>query len=142
MGARGSSLATMLMQMNSAAVSSISATINGDARVLEPGTEAEKWCKEHHLANNTFEDSTAGAQARRQQRALSSADIFGTSSVDESVGDGGRCSYIEDEDVRVVVVRIRDGRISDWKGAVKDWVIRESEGADLAPTVNGVLDSS
>lgn len=51
--------------------------------------------------------------------------MFGTSPADGRAGDGGRGSYIEDEDVRVVVVRIKDGRISDWKGGVKDWVIRE-----------------
>lgn len=50
--------------------------------------------------------------------------VLGTSP--GATGDGGRGSYIEGEDVRVVVVRIRDGRISDWKGGVKDWVIAES----------------
>jgi hypothetical protein len=130
-GTRSTSLANMLMQMNSAAVSSISATINGDAHVLEPGTEEEKWCKEQHLANNTFEAS----QEYQQARALSRPDIFGTSPSDGRAGDGGRGSYIEGEDVRVVVVRIRDGRISDWKGGVKDWVIREEEGEAL---VNGI----
>jgi hypothetical protein len=138
---RASSLATMLMQMNSAAVSSISATINGEATVLEPGTEEEKWCREQHLANNTFESADPSASAqRRQQRALSSQDIFGTSPSDGSAGDGGRESYIEDGDVRVVVVRIRDGRISDWKGGVKDWVILEPGTGEngAVPMVNGV----
>jgi hypothetical protein len=38
--------------------------------------------------------------------------------------------------VKVVVVRIKDGRISDWKGGVKDWVIAEpGQGQGL---VNGV----
>ena len=118
------------MQMNSAAVSSISATINGEAHVLEPGTYEERWCKEQHLANNTFEESNDS----RQQRALSSPELFGTSPSDGRAGDGGRGSYIEDHDVRVVVVRIRDGRISDWKGGVKDWVIRERSSE---PMVNG-----
>ena len=41
--------------------------------------------------------------------------------------------------VRVVVVRIRDGRISDWKGGVKDWVILEpgTEGNGAVPLTNG-----
>ena len=136
-GGRASSLANMLMQMNSAAVSSISATMNGEATVLEPGTEEDKWCREQHLANNTFESSDVAQ--RRQQRALSSPDIFGTSPSDGTAGDGGRESYIEDEDVRVVVVRIRDGRISDWKGGVKDWVILEpgTEEGGAVPLVNG-----
>lgn len=126
--ARSSSLATMLMQMNSAAVSSISATMNGEARVLEPGTAEEKWCREQHLANNTFEEQAGGGE---------DGVTLGTSP--GVAGDGGRGSYIEDEDVRVVVVRITGGRISDWKGGVKDWVIREGgevEGRD--GLVNGV----
>ncbi|KAK5163326.1 uncharacterized protein LTR77_010699 [Saxophila tyrrhenica] len=126
-GTRASSLANMLMQMNSAAVSSISATINGHATVLEPGSAEDTWCREQHLANNTFE--VTDAVGRQQQRSLSAGEgLFGTSPTDGSAGDGGRGSYIEGEDVRVVVVRIRDGRISDWKGGVKDWVIEEGEG--------------
>lgn len=122
-GGRASSLATMLMQMNSAAVSSISATINGEAIVLDTGTEEERWCKEQHLANNTFESNGASGMQDPSQ-------LFSTSpSQPRSVhGDGGRGSYIEDQDVRVVVVRIQDGRISDWKGGVKDWVIAEQTG--------------
>lgn len=53
----------MLMQMNSAAVSSISATINGGARVLEKGSEEERWCKERHLAENSFEEEGEGRVA-------------------------------------------------------------------------------
>jgi len=127
-GARAgrSSLANMLMNMNSAAVSSISATINGEAQVLESGTEEEKWCKQQHLANNTFEGQSAGSEQ-----------LFGTSPTNSRTGDGGRGSYIEDEEVKVVVVRIKDGRISDWKGGVKDWVIAEpGQGQGL---VNGVV---
>ncbi|KAK0936117.1 hypothetical protein LTR48_006838 [Friedmanniomyces endolithicus] len=133
-GARSSSLANMLMQLNSAAVSSISATINGETTVLSPGTEEERWCKEQHLANNTFEANGAAQ------------DMFGTSPTQErsmSMGDGGRGSYIEDEDVRVVVVRIRDGRISDWKGGVKDFCLTNAsqtvdDRGGQADLVNGV----
>ena len=112
--------------------------------MLEPGTEEEKWCKEQHLANNTFESSEGNELGRREQgvqrpgqqqgyghagRMQSDAglDLFGTSPSDGRAGDGGRGSYIEGEDVRVVVVRITEGRISDWKGGVKDWVIRDRE---------------
>ncbi|TKA23687.1 hypothetical protein B0A50_06523 [Salinomyces thailandicus] len=134
-GGRSSSLATMLMQMNSAAVSSISATMNGEAMVLESGTEEERWCREQHLANNTFEP---GAQ--------NDASLLSTSPSQSRSGDGGRSSYIEDQDVRVVVVRIQDGRISDWKGGVKDFVLSQTAGADHTantdiggrPMVNGV----
>jgi len=132
-GGRSSSLATMLMQMNSAAVSSISASMNGEATVLEFGTEEERWCKEQHLANNTFEANGDGA-------GHEDTSLFSTSPSQARSGDGGRNSYIEDQDVRVVVVRIRDGRISDWKGGVKDFVLAEqgeqAEGA--VGMVNGV----
>ncbi|KAM0718323.1 hypothetical protein Q7P37_006655 [Cladosporium fusiforme] len=127
-----SSLANMLMSMNSAAVSSISATINGSASVLQTGSEEERWCKKQHLENNTFEGQAEGSEQ-----------LFGTSPTNARTGDGGRGSYIEDEEVRVVVVRIKDGRISDWKGGVKDWVIAEPGQAAAAangPTglVNGI----
>ncbi|WPG98968.1 Hypothetical protein R9X50_00177000 [Acrodontium crateriforme] len=133
--ARSSSLANMLMQMNSAAVSSISSTINGEAKVLDFGSPEEKWCKEQHLANNTFEhDNNTATQ-----------NVFGTSPEQSRVGDGGRESYIEDQNVRVIVVSIRDGRISDWKGGVKDWIITSEAGGNTTgatpvdiPTVNGV----
>lgn len=121
-----SSLANMLMSMNSAAVSSISATINGEAVVLESGTEEEKWCKQQHLANNTFESQAAGSEQ-----------LFGTSPTSARTGDGGRGSYIEDDEVKVVVVRIKDGRISDWKGGVQDWIIAEPGQAQRM--VNGVV---
>ncbi|QIW99219.1 hypothetical protein AMS68_004737 [Peltaster fructicola] len=113
-----SSLANMLMQMNSTAVSNISTTINGEARILESGSEEERWCKEQHVVNNTFEDESNGQG------------LFRTSSEDDPQA---RTSLIEDQQARVVVVRIRDGRISDWKGGIKDWVV-----ADSSPLVNGV----
>ena len=145
----------MLMQMNSAAVSSISATINGEALVLEPGSEEERWCKERHLLNNTFSDhqrsegdaASSTTRPLQQQRALSDrrgstrgadGEGFGFAPSDGRAGDGGRGSYIEDEEVRVVVVRIRDGRISDWKGGVKEFVIRDGEGVGDEVVVNGV----
>ena len=30
---------------------------------------------------------------------------------------------MEGDDVRVVVVRVKEGRIADWKGGVKDWLV-------------------
>lgn len=60
--------------------------------------------------------------------------MLGTSPSDSAAGDGGRGCFIEDEDVRVVIVKIRDGRIADWKGGVHDWAISETH-ADLP---NGV----
>ncbi|KAK4892882.1 hypothetical protein LTR27_008608 [Elasticomyces elasticus] len=122
-GGRSSSLATMLMQLNSAAVSSISATINGETSVLELGSEEERWCREQHLANNTFDTSGDG---------VGGGQMFGGEGGGRGGEDGGRGSYIEDSDVRVVVVRIRDGRISDWKGGVKDFCLRDNAARGIA----------
>jgi len=105
------------MGMNASAMGSISATINGTAMVLEKGCEEEKWCKERHLANNTFEDQEGGASAQGMEQG------FFSGSPAAAGGDGGIETFIRDEDVRVVVVRIREGRIADWKGRVSDWVL-------------------
>ncbi|KAF2460159.1 hypothetical protein BDY21DRAFT_267273, partial [Lineolata rhizophorae] len=127
-GAPRSSLANLLLGINTAALSRISATINGEARLVDPDTPEEKWCKDMHLANNTFDTEAGGG---------STSDTFGTSppafghalfprasaAGESEVGDGGRGCFIEGEQVRVVVVRIRNGRIVDWKGGVRDWEI-------------------
>lgn len=109
-----SSLANLLLNLNSSALSSISATINGTARLVESGTEAERYFKEKHLENNTF-----GEEGIEQGPALGGRD--------GGPGDGGRGCYIEGEEVRVVAVRIRDGRIADWKGGVEDWKLLEAD---------------
>jgi hypothetical protein len=108
--------------MNTSALSSISTTITGEAVFLEKGSVEEKWCKEAHLANNTF-----GDQAKEE------AGLFGgqpphAPGAMEGAGSGVSSScYIEGEDVRVVIVRVQEGRIADWKGGVKDWVVVEDE---------------
>src|SRR6266496_258169 len=48
-----SSLATLLLNMNFSAMSSISTPSVGTARFLGPGSEEERWCKEEHLESNT-----------------------------------------------------------------------------------------
>ena len=78
---------------------------------MERGTEEERYYKERHLVENTFEDSSVGG----------AGGAWASSSGVEDSGDGGRESFIEGEEVRVVVVRIRDGRVSDWKGGVRDF---------------------
>ncbi|PWY82216.1 pyridoxamine phosphate oxidase [Aspergillus heteromorphus CBS 117.55] len=111
-----SSLASLLLNLNTSALSSISTTITGCARFLEPGSEEEEWCKKQHLENNTFEEEmgTFGQQREPGQR---------------------RPSISIDTDVRVVTVRVREGRIADWKGGVRDWqLVDESP----EPLVNGV----
>ena len=96
-----SSLASLLLNLNTSAISRISTTINGTATLVETDTEMERYYKQKHLENNTFgEESAANPHAP---------------------GDGGRGCYIEGDEVRVVVVQIRHGRTADWKGAVKDW---------------------
>ncbi|KAL9126371.1 MAG: hypothetical protein Q9217_004573 [Psora testacea] len=113
-----SSLASLLLNINTSALSSISATINGEAKMVAAGSEEEKWCKEKHLENNTF-----GDQAREEQG------FFGSTPHAPGIeGDGGTSCFIEGEEVRVVLVGIKQGRIADWKGGVKDW--------SLAPTAD------
>ena len=98
--APSSSLAELLLNLNTSELSSISTTINGVARIVESGSEEERYLKERHVENNTFEGSPLNPN-----------------------GDGGRGCYIEGEEVQVVVVGIKDGRVSDWKGEVRDWVL-------------------
>ncbi|MCJ1248650.1 hypothetical protein MMC30_005868 [Trapelia coarctata] len=126
-----SSLASLLLNINTSALSSISATIDGEAKFLEPGSEEEQWCKERHLENNTF-----GDQAREEQG------LFGVpQSGGGSEGDGGTSCYIQGEEVRVVLVRVQEGRIADWKGGVKDWKIASADdGGERGrpPMANGI----
>ncbi|CAI7665650.1 FMN-binding split barrel-related protein [Penicillium manginii] len=116
-----SSLASLLLNLNTSALSSISTTICGEARFLEPGSDEEKWCKERHLENNTFEEEeiTFGQQQQRTDPSQR------------------RPSMSIDSDVRVVTVQVREGRIADWKGGVRDWVLLPRE-QDQAGLVNGV----
>lgn len=99
--------------------------------MVEQGSEEEKWCKEIHLENNTF-----GDQAREERG------IFGaTQTAPDSAGDGGASCFIESDEVRVVLVGVKEGRIADWKGGVKDWTLvtpedGESRGRDTM--VNGI----
>ncbi|KAJ5198087.1 FMN-binding split barrel-related protein [Penicillium cinerascens] len=113
-----SSLASLLLNLNTSALSSISTTITGQARFLESGSDEEKWCKERHLENNTFEEEEIS---------------FGQQPVDPSQR---RPSLAIDSDVRVVTVQVREGRIADWKGGVRDWVLLPIE--QTQGLVNGV----
>lgn len=116
-----SSLASLLFNLNTSALSSISTTITGSARFLEPGSEEETWCKARHLENNTFEEemSLIGQQQPPEGQRRPSLSIDG--------------------DARVVTVRAREGRIADWKGGVRDWrVVTESPGQSATELPNGV----
>ncbi|UZP37640.1 hypothetical protein NXS19_005456 [Fusarium pseudograminearum] len=102
-----SSLASLLLNLNTTALSSISATIGGAARLVPSGTDEEKYYREQHLENNTFDESTT--ESFQRENGL--------------VEDGGRSCFVAGEEVRVVSVDIKDVRISDWKGTVRDWEI-------------------
>ncbi|KAJ6160641.1 FMN-binding split barrel-related protein [Penicillium chermesinum] len=102
-----SSLASLLLNLNTSALSSISTTITGTARFLEQGSEEEAWCKERHLENNTFEEEEINLFGRQQSHDPSQR----------------RPSMAIDSDVRVVTVQVREGRIADWKGGVRDWIL-------------------
>ena len=108
-----SSLASLLLNLNTSALSSISTTITGSARFLEPGSEEEAWCKERHQENNTFEEEI-GFFGRQQQQQ------------DHQKESDQGCSI--PDDVRVVTVGVREGRIADWKGSVRDWVVVPDSG--------------
>ncbi|CAJ2504418.1 Uu.00g118120.m01.CDS01 [Anthostomella pinea] len=121
-----SSLASVLMNLNSGEISRISATINGTAELVAQGSDEEKFFREQHLENNTFDtEASTMPFGSRQLQAEQGA----------GQDDGGRESFIAGEEVRVIVVRIKDIRTSDWKGGVSDWVL-VNEGVPAA--VNGV----
>jgi hypothetical protein len=115
---RSGSLAELLLGMNTASLSRISTTINGTAEMADQGSEAETWYKAQHLANNTFgpsdDDNFSSSPV--------GGGLWGSTGDDTREGDGGKC-YVEGEEARVVVVKIQDGRIADWKGQVRDWSV-------------------
>jgi len=127
---RSGSLAELLLGMNTASLSRISATINGVAELVPSGSEEETWYKAQHLANNTFspggEDTHSAPPAG--EGLWGGGGIGSRENADESLreGDGGTKCYVEGAEVRVVVVRVRDGRIADWKGQVREWSLSEN----------------
>jgi len=98
-------LASLLLNLNSSEISSISATIGGAARLAQSGSEEEKFFCDQHLANNTYDE---GAQLFRQQ---------------SNSGEERTSQFIAGGDVSVIVVEIRNVRISDWKGNVRDYAL-------------------
>ncbi|TFB01013.1 hypothetical protein CCMA1212_007207 [Trichoderma ghanense] len=122
-----SSLATLLLNLNTSAVSSISATIGGAARIAPIGSAEEKFYVEKHLENNTFEAEGVPLFQPPSSSAAGAADDGNSTS---GSGSGGR--FVAGEEVRVIVVEIRNVRISDWKGTVRDWELVPD-----APVLNG-----
>lgn len=85
---------------------------------MERGTEEERYFRECHLDNNTFGEEGENGGGHRWGDGLEGG----------VAPDGGRGTFIEGEEVRVVAVRIRDGRVADWKGAVRDFAMGDVEG--------------
>lgn len=133
---RSSSLASLLLNLNTSAMSSISATINGAARVVRAATDEERYYRQAHLENNTFDSDTAGFNPFGQPGGGG-----GAGAGSRSTEDGGRECFVAGEEVRVIVVEVREVRISDWKGNVRDWVLvpGPGEGGQQAGLVNGVV---
>ncbi|KAI0595282.1 hypothetical protein F4775DRAFT_595508 [Biscogniauxia sp. FL1348] len=119
-----SSLASLLINLNTSAVSSISATINGTAELVAQGSEEEKFYRDLHLENNTFDSEGPLFNPNPQQEPE----------------DGGRECFVAGDEVRVILVHIKDVRTSDWKGGVRDWVIEPAPAAatGAVPPVNGL----
>lgn len=111
-----SSLASLLLNLNSSAMSSISATIGGAARLATAGSDEEKYYIAQHLENNTYEDGNA---------------LFAQATEAAAGPDSSR--FVAGEDVRVLVVDIKTVRISDFKGNVRDWALVPTE------AVNGTV---
>nr|AIF76158.1 hypothetical protein [Didymella maydis] len=137
-GPRSSSLAELLLGMNTASLSRISTSINGVAEIISSGSEEERWYRAQHLANNTFRSAGEDAYSSSPQ----DGGLWGGGGLtrtelrerDTREGDGGTSCYVEGDEVKVVVVKIRDGRIADWKGQVRDWAVHSGATATL---VNG-----
>ncbi|KAK8043427.1 hypothetical protein PG993_005857 [Apiospora rasikravindrae] len=122
-----SSLASLLQDMNASAISSTSATMNGVATLIPTGSDEERYYREQHLENNTFDSEAGGAPVFNREAEPS-----------RSREDGGSV-FLAGEEVRVIVVKIRDVRTSDWKGVVRDYVLAPAGSAAAHETgVNGV----
>lgn len=74
-------------------------------------------------------------QARDQQQG---ARVAYGGEIRVAEGDGGTSCFIQGEEVRVVVVEVKQGRIADWKGGVKDWSLVSSAGEELRGRHRGV----
>ena len=121
-----SSLAALLFNLNTSAVSSISATINGSARLAARGSPEEKYYRDIHLENNTFDSSAETGVF---------GGPFGADPGGEAGDEGAGSRFAAGDEAMVIVVGIKDVRIADRKGAVRDWVISET---GEAPLVNGL----
>ena len=92
---------------------------------MEEGSEEERWCKARHVENNTFGEG-------EDEQGLFRTGSGGGMEVNE-----GASHFIEGEEVRVVLVGVREGRIADWKGGVKDWTLAPDVERGRGGLVNG-----
>jgi hypothetical protein len=125
--------------MNTASLSRISTTINGIAEIVPAGSEQERWYRAQHLANNTFgpTDEDTYSSSPGDGGLWGGGGLVRTASRDGDIqeGDGGTKCYVEGDEVKVVVVKIKDGRIADWKGQVRDWAVDSST---TTASINGI----
>ena len=127
-----SSLAALLFNLNTSSLSSISATINGTARLVERGSPEERYYRDVHLENNTFDNGGVDLLGQRPREGAEPKE-------EEASAPDGAGRFAAGDEARVIVVGIRDVRIADWKGAVRDWVISPPpEEGETATQVNGV----
>jgi hypothetical protein len=124
--------------MNTASLSRISTTINGVATTVPSGSAEESWYKAQHLANNTFgpsgEESYSSSPTGGGLWGGGRLTAETAENRESGEGDGGTKCYVEGKEVRVVVVSIRDGRIADWEGQVRDWRVSE----EYSTALNGI----
>lgn len=88
--------------------------MNGIAKLLPAGSEEEEYYRQQHLENNTFDPDSFGDMLQQTQTGGAG-------------GDAGAGRFVQGEEVRVIVVSVKDVRISDWKGQVRDWVLAPEE---------------
>lgn len=108
---------------------------------MRAGTDEERFYRRAHLENNTFDSDTGGfnlfGQPGSGWNGSGAGAGAGNGAGPAGTEDGGRECFVAGEEVRVIVVEIRDVRISDWKGNVRDWVLVGPEWGEQQGMVNG-----
>lgn len=115
---------------------------------MPAGSEEERWFLARHLENHTFDSghhavggSSGGPETEQQHQQRNGQRSEADGDRRETAAATGFAGFASDvEAVRVIVVRITDVRISDWKGGVRDWELGSPDGtagAGDAPLVNG-----
>jgi hypothetical protein len=97
-------MASALYQRNVEDMTGIGATIGGSAHLAPTGSEEEKFYIEEHLKNHSSGD-------------VPEVSLQGTAD------ERGSRHVIAGEQVRIIIVEIKDVRISDLDGNIQDWEI-------------------